>query len=156
MTISKECAARFWSRVKKGPGCWTWLGGLNKPDGYGQILVDGRHKLAHQVAWCIAHPEETIPPRQCVLHRCDNPQCVNQEHLFLGTHADNMHDMFDKGRREPARGEQHGHARLTTTDVLAIRSSNAQGTSMHRLAKEFGVARSTIQSVVRRNTWTHV
>lgn len=156
MTISEECKARFWSRVRKGDGCWLWTGGLNKPNGYGQINVQRRHRLAHQVAWCIANPGSSIPPGQCVLHRCDNPQCVNPDHLFLGTHSDNMHDMYSKDRRQSARGEKHGLAKLTSQDVIAIRARKARGLSLHRLAKDFGVARRTIQHVVQRRTWTHV
>jgi hypothetical protein len=156
MVISASCAARFWSKVQKGTGCWLWTGGLNKPNGYGQIEVEGRHALTHRVAWQLAHPEQPVRSPLCVLHHCDNPQCVNPDHLFLGTHADNMHDMFDKERRVQPRGEGHGMSKLTDADVLLIRSRHMQRISAHRLSLEFGVVRSTVQRIVRRDTWTHI
>jgi hypothetical protein len=78
------------------PGeCWEFLGTRDK-DGYGRLAVDGRKTRAHRVAWVVYRGE--IPEGLHVLHTCDVPACVNPEHLFLGTHADNMHDRDAKGR----------------------------------------------------------
>lgn len=87
---------RFWSRVKVMPeGCWEWTGWKN-PLGYGGIGADGRKLKAHRVSWVIHFGE--IPEGLSVLHRCDNPGCVNPADLFLGTHPDNMRDMTCKKR----------------------------------------------------------
>jgi len=91
-----------------------------------------------------------------VLHRCDNTWCFNPEHLFIGTHTDNMRDMFVKGRRKPANGEKISTARLTEEQVRDIRTRYAQGVRIMVLSREFGVCRATIKNVVDRQAWKHV
>lgn len=94
--------SRFWPKVDKSPGhgpqgeCWVWTASTN-PDGYGN-LNHGKENRAHRVSWKIHNGP--IPPDLQVLHRCDNPPCVRPDHLWLGTHADNMRDMGIKGRRK--------------------------------------------------------
>src|SRR5688500_2653189 len=86
---------RFWPKVQKSDGCWEWTG-AKQPAGYGNFYFRGVVQLAHRVAWELANGPVAVG--QHVLHRCDNPRCVRIEHLFLGTHADNMRDMLSKGR----------------------------------------------------------
>jgi hypothetical protein len=103
--------------------------------------------------WFKANGE--IPDGLQVLHRCDNPPCHNIDHLFLGTHADNMADKKQKGRVVAPVGEDNGQAKLVTADVLAIR--RLRGVRTQRvLAKEFGVSQHTICAVQRRESWGHV
>lgn len=92
---SIEC--RFLSKVRRGasPDCWAWNGARNSA-GYGALNTDAGVVLAHRLAWALANGE--IPDGMFVCHRCDNPSCTNPSHLFLGTHADNMRDMMEKGR----------------------------------------------------------
>lgn len=91
-------AERFWAKVQKGPGCWTWTG-CRDDHGYGMFRPYGRKasaRRAHRVAWELTHGP--IPAGMFACHKCDNPQCVRPAHLFLGTPADNAHDRDKKGR----------------------------------------------------------
>ena len=87
--------ARFWDRVDKSGDCWPWIGS-RQVNGYGHVRSQNRSLYAHRVAWTLANGP--IPPGLWVLHRCDNPPCVNPSHLFLGTARDNTLDSIAKGR----------------------------------------------------------
>jgi len=143
---------RFWSKVDKSRpgGCWAWTASCNRR-GYGQFRVAGTLKAAHRVLWEQMHGP--IPDGMIVCHHCDNPGCVNPDHLFLGTHADNMADKVAKGRQSRQLGESHPRAKLTDADVRAIRS--AAGT-VSEIAKKFGISRSNVSTIRLRQTWVHV
>lgn len=95
---SRNIAGRFWKKVQKGPGCWLWIGSRNA-NGYGRIMVAGKRLQAHRVSYELAFGKPL--PGILVCHRCDNPQCVNPSHLFVGTSGDNVHDAIIKGRIKP-------------------------------------------------------
>lgn len=150
---------RFWAKVdRRGPDeCWPWTGSTSR--GYGYISPGGpRHMIvpAHRVAWELAN-DASIPDGLWVLHRCDNPVCVNPAHLWLGTVADNNRDMFAKGRgwqqvhpERMVRGERHHNSVLTDIEVREIRDRYESGeTNQSALGREFGVSHSTIQRIVR-------
>lgn len=152
---------RFWRHVdrRRDDECWVWIGG-HFPDGYGCFQENGA-KRAHRISWSIANGP--VPDGASVLHRCDNPGCVNPSHLFLGTHADNMADKVAKGRQarcgpvNPARGSGNPAAKLTERDVAAIRARYAAKTATQtRLAEEYGVSQVMVSKIVRRVFWRHV
>lgn len=138
---------RFWRKVDKADGCWLWRGGTSNR-GYGAAFVRGRLVGAHRAAWELTYGP--IPDGQWVLHRCDNPPCVNPDHLFLGTHEENMHDMASKGRRIGA------GRKLTPERVIEARALLEQGVSQSNVAARFGVSRSAIAQMVRGNSWRSV
>lgn len=103
MVERRSLEERLWEKVDKTGDCWVWTGYVND-DGYGRFSEgghQGRKVMVHRVAWELLHG--SVPKGMQVLHSCDNPPCVKGEHLFLGTQADNVHDMVAKGR---ASGQQ--------------------------------------------------
>ena len=146
-------AQRFLSRTKAMPsGCIEWNGAKNRA-GYGDFnrKIDGKWKTckAHRYAWEMTHGE--APEDRHVLHKCDNPACVNPEHLFLGTHQDNMRDRLEK-RRFPV-GESHRNSVLTTEQVREIRSS---AMNAGRIAKVFCVSKVTVNKIRRGAAWRDI
>lgn len=152
-------AARFSAKVDTSAGpnaCWPWIASRGT-GGYGQIFQAGRPIGAHRVAYEL-HAGRAVPPGLFVLHRCDNRPCCNPAHLFLGTQADNIADMDRKGRgrRPSVRGERAGLAKLTDEQVMELRALYAAGARQVDLAARFGVRQSTVSSIVRRATWSHI
>jgi len=96
-----------------------------------------------------------IPPGLHVLHKCDNPICVNPAHLFLGTNADNAADKVAKGRQ--TKGSDIVHSKLSEETVREIRRRYALGTtSQYKLAKEYGVTQSNVSRLVNVTRWKHI
>ncbi len=125
--------------------------------GYGRRWVRGRGMVpAHRLAWEQAHGP--IPSGQQVLHVCDNPPCEEITHLFLGTQADNMHDMWAKNRARPGRltGTELSWTKLDPGRVRSIRQLYAEGWTQAALADRFQVGQTTISDIVRRATWREV
>lgn len=134
-------------------GCWLWLGNVNK-QGYGQIMMKDRKKRgAHRVSWQTFRGP--IPSGLHVLHRCDVTCCVNPEHLFVGTRAVNMLDMYAKGRHKKVRltGATHPGSKLTEAEAIFILSTPKH---TRGLAQRFGVSNSRISSVRKGTTWKHL
>ena len=148
--MKRTLEERFWEKVdKKGPDdCWEWMG-AKIPRGYGEFSVSGKNKYAHRISWRLTNGP--IPKGMCVLHRCDNPSCVNPAHLFLGTNTENMRDRDRKGRQ--ARGKDHGMAKLTPQDVGEIRKMLAQGVVQRVIAEKYGIARSEISHIKTGAKW---
>lgn len=149
---------RFWSKVNKNSsptGCWMWEGAIVK---YGVIDIGGNQRLAHRVSWELTYGE--IPEGEgyhgtCVCHRCDNPLCVNPEHLFLGSIADNMKDRNNKNRQ--AKGERSGPSKLKEIQVKEIRRLyKLGGETCRTLANKFGVSNSLVKQIVRGTAWSYL
>ena len=152
---------RFMKWVGKQPnGCWKWLGSYkNRNDRqetnwHGQWRnSSGNIELTHRAAWRMMVGD--IPRSAFVLHRCDNPLCVNPEHLFLGTQRDNTKDMWDKGRARPgvSKGVAHGGSKLTEEQVLEIRESKESGPA---IAGRLQMSTTTIYDIRNRKIWKHL
>lgn len=155
---------RFWSKVNQdgpvpphrpelGP-CWLWTAAVNE-HGYGVMRPAGRRSgptiKAHRVAVFL---DGRDPGSRCVLHRCDNPPCVNPEHLFIGTKADNTQDMVAKQRGLV--GERNGIAKLTADKVVEIRRRMAAGEMRKSVAAAYEVSPATVTRIVQREGWRHV
>lgn len=169
MRISKKDIARFWSKVDQSGGpdaCWPWTKGRYQK-GYGSFGVGGKNKGSHRVAYELV--KGPIPAGLCVCHRCNNPRCCNPRHLATGTYAENSRYAVLCGRvasgdrhgshKHPeawARGEAHGQSKLTYSVVRQIRNLAKSG-ELHRvLGAMFGVNRTAIAKVVRRETWIRI
>lgn len=174
---------RYWKKVKIGKEdeCWEWTGYRDR-DGYGQVWWDSHGQYAHRVAWQIANGP--VPDGFLVCHTCDNPPCCNINHLFLGSHAENMADRDRKGRQASgdqngsrlhpesrARGEQHysrlhpeklargervNTAKLNEEKVKQIRKLCAEGLSQSEVAIQLDTHRTTVNQIVLRKIWKHV
>lgn len=174
---------KFWAKVaRRGSGeCWEWQGARDE-HGYGHVHRRPRYISAHRLSWELT--TGSIPDGLFVCHRCDNPRCVNPQHLFLGSHAENVADMVAKGRsargdrngmrrhpdRRPRgvahglhihpesiqRGSDHHHAKLNEEDVRAIRARVAGGEPQRSVARDYGVVETVVSRVVHRKSWRHV
>jgi ribosome-binding protein aMBF1 (putative translation factor) len=161
---------QFWSHVDKlGPipetskdcsgNCWIWYGNINKSN-YGVCgsQTNKTRMFAHRYSFELANNKK-IPNDLYVCHKCDNPRCVNPNHLFLGTPMDNVQDMIKKGRKATTPrlvGEQSGKSILTDNLVTKILELSDNGTSSRQIAKIIGVSNNTISNIVQGRTWTHI
>lgn len=141
----------FWTRVKKGPGCWEWTGAKTGHAGYGVIRANSKRMGAHRFSYQLAHGP--IPPGYQVCHSCDNPGCVNPMHLWTGTNADNVADRDAKGRRVIVSGERASKAKLTEGQVKEIRRRIAAGQPLRYIAADYGVHHTTVLDIGKRRSW---
>lgn len=140
---------RFWSRVdpERDPArCWEWKGAKNVY-GYGKITNRGRDDKAHRVSWELAHGKE-LEHGVHVLHRCDNPGCVNPGHLFAGSHRDNMLDRSKK--------ERHPMRRFTGDDVRRMRAMRAEGKKLREIGAIYNARANVICAICTKRTWKHI
>lgn len=149
----RPIADRFWAKVAKGDGCWEWTGARNSVSGYGSFGLDRETMVyAHRMAWELTNGP--IPEGLFVCHSCDNRPCVRPDHLFLGTHSDNMQDMVAKGRAPKDKPSQRGvlnpQAKLTAAQVRDIRASAEPHTV---LAPRYGVTATLIRAIRNRKAW---
>ena len=162
----QKCAAEAWSlraKKKRKPlhedfgrwfirgdkdACWEWSGSRDR-DGYGAYFYEGKGYRAHRLALELANGP--IPNGMLCCHTCNNPPCVNPRHLYAGTVQDNVDDTRRSGNIP--NGERCHSAKLTKSDIRAIRASNETNVV---LGARFGVAPSNISHIQRRKTWRHV
>lgn len=155
---------RFLSKFKQGnpDECWEWEGSLR--NGYGNFNLNGKIKASHRLSYIIFKGE--FPDGLCVCHSCDNPACVNPNHLWLGSYKDNNLDCVKKGRRpdkrgkngfwwgkHPNQGEKNPKVKLTEEQVREIRSSNLL---QKEIGKIYNLNQTTISKIKLGKIWTHV
>jgi hypothetical protein len=150
---------RFWSHVDRRDSseCWNWTAYTGKRHLYGQMRLTGRGgKMvrAPKFSWILHNG--LIPNGLYILHTCDNPKCVNPNHLFLGDQKANMDDMKKKGRDNKAKGEKTGKAKLTSNKIIEIRGLFESGISRKDIAYMFNVSYSLIKQIIQGKVWNHV
>ena len=161
----KPAIYRFNMSYKKDDktNCWIWQGKSRSGNCklYGRIKVDGKSVPAHRFSWEI-HNNQKLPHGMFVLHRCDNPECVNPDHLFLGTHQDNMNDKVAKNRqakgdalknKKPARGEKNGLSKLDDEKAMKIFLDDRP---QRKIANEYGVTQVAVFYIKTKRTWKHI
>lgn len=152
--MDKKLIERFNSKyIKDVSGCWLWTASV-AGKGYGQIKLPGQRKqmYAHRLSYLIHKGED--PGNKQVCHTCDNPRCVNPEHLFLGTASDNLKDMKSKGRS--TFGEKNARAKLTESDVKQIIIMLEAKIPQTKIAKVFDVHQVTISKIRTKIRWQHI
>lgn len=134
-------------------GCWIWQSQAKEPYGKIQLTRHPNRKVAaHRFsAWIHGMP---VTDDCLVCHRCDNPRCVNPEHLFLGTAADNARDKTQKGRNYTPSGELNHFSKLCEADVKQIRANTEL--TIAQLALQYGVSTTTIYKIIKGTTWRHL
>ncbi len=141
-------------------GCWIWTKKGRAHGGYGMFSMYRKKFRAHRAA-LILIKKITPLPQYSVCHKCDNTRCVNPDHLFIGTHAENMHDCLNKGRAFRVRGEKSGRAVISDAQALELlRLPKETGLTRNRVAKlkaqEWGVSENTLKQILYGTNWKHL
>lgn len=145
----------FLSKVIKQQdnACWKW-NGAKFPTGYGQMFFMGKCINASRASWIIHYG--LIKNKLWVLHKCDNPECTNPEHLFLGTCKDNVRDSINKGRRIITNGDHRKESKLNSQKVIEIRRLINQNTPYKEIMEKFSISMASISGIKNYRTWKHV
>lgn len=165
---TEDFKKRFWEKVDKngpeiiqGSPCWVWTsnrkGGDEFKYDYGQFWCDGKMRLAHRISYYLANGKFPDEEKPFVCHRCDNTVCVRPDHLYSGTHRENMIECSMRGRKNSKRGEENGNSKLNEEIVREIRKVyDGGGVNFSKLAEMFEVDRVTATLIARRQSWKHV
>lgn len=174
--FSSDNLTRFLSKVEKTNNCWLWKGGLGR-GGYGKFHFKRKTMAAHRISFYFHNG--IIPRDKVVCHSCDNPKCVNPDHLWLGTYTENMQDCKKKGRfngtfpvlnqnqhiyreykkslnRPNKKGEFHHLQKLKNEDVKEIRSLYKKGYKQGIIAKKYEIHQSNVSDIVNYKLWKHI
>jgi hypothetical protein len=144
-------AERFWQKVERSEcECWEWTAYRDRA-GYGSFRVGGKIHKAHRVSFMLSHG--SVPSDRMIRHDCDNPSCVNPDHLRVGEHIDNMRDMVERGRGAAPAGTRHHSNILSEAQVLAIRADARKHADV---AADYGVSKSTVTAIKAGRIWKHL
>ena len=161
MNYSLDILERFWSKVKipddwmNSDHCWEWQAGKYK--GYGKFLLYQNKKVsAHRFVY--ESFKGAIQENFIIRHTCDNPSCVNPNHLILGTQYDNIHDMIERGRDRKAEGSDNGNSILTEENVIKILEDikNGKYTTQLQISLDYSVSKSIINNILNGSNWTSI
>jgi hypothetical protein len=142
----------FESRTIKTPTCWFWNGTV--VDGYGRLALKGSPVRAHRLAWALF--KGSVPDPLIVCHKCDVCHCVNPEHLFLGTNADNTQDMLSKGRHKAVAGESHYNSKLSDQDISDIRWVVSLGVTQKDVSDFWGTTKGNVSEIINGRSRTRL
>ncbi len=148
-----ESIERLLSYTKPNGECLEYTGATDKK-GYARIYWRSRNQIGSRVAYTLAKHE--IDEGMVIMHTCDNPPCINPEHLKQGTQYDNSMDSVSKGRHVNMKGENNTMAKLTEYQVKTIHSLFAAGVSANKLSKTFNVSRRTVAKIINGESWEHL
>lgn len=153
MNIPRTVKISLFKHVAFKKDCWLWTGAL-KENGYGCMGTNQKSGMyPHRVSFELFNGP--IPRGLCVLHTCDNRRCINPDHLWIGTHADNARDMIRKNRAR--HGEKHPGAKLTEKDVIFIKNLMSDNAPRdHEIARLFNLKKATISAIRRNKLWINV
>ena len=157
MGTARKTEADFWNAINTAPafGCWEWKkcsGGF----GYGQTWWRGRLHATHRLAAYFSGLLSDLESTKCVLHKCDNPLCCRPSHLFIGDRAINARDRDKKGRKNTAKGERAGNAKLSNRKASQLRKDYKSGLgSTRELAKAYGIGKTAVWRIVNMKGYTN-
>lgn len=134
-------------------GCMEWLPSKDK-NGYGYYMIMYKNLRAHRVMAALVYGEPQ--DKQIVLHSCDNPPCINPEHLSYGTQKENIRQKFDRNRANLSLGSNRKNSVLTEEIVLKARQMRAEGQSIVSISRHFGINQGTMYDAIKRITWKHL
>jgi hypothetical protein len=144
---------RFWMYVDRGEGgeCWEWEGQRHYLQGHGRFKFDEDYYYAHRVAYRLEYGE--IGGQ--INHSCENPPCVNPNHLYDGSQQENMEDASESDSFNPLRGEDVEVSKLTESQVVEMRERYAAGETQTELAADYPVNQARVSRIVRGEAWPH-
>jgi len=151
--MDANALSRFMDKVHKDPdtGCWEWTAGKDRA-GYGAFRINNKTYKSHRL---IAEHHGKDITDKVVRHQCDNPGCVNPDHLLTGTQADNIQDMMDRGRH--AQGSNNGASKLTESQVIAMRKKyKSGGVTIKSIAEQNNVSRDMCGRILKNLAWRHI
>ena len=143
---------RFFKYIKKTESCWIWIGDI-EVSGYGRFWYKGKTQKAHRLAYTKLKKKK-IKKGLLICHKCDNPKCVNPDHLFQGTILENLKDRDAKNRQ--AKGSVNGNSKLTEEKVIKILKLIKKEKKSSDIAKIYNVSWSTIDRIKKNKIWKHI
>lgn len=156
VVITDSLRARFLAKTTASGDCLLWTGGKN-PNGYGKVKLNGKAFDAHVVSWRIANKGAPVPVGNCVMHSCNNRQCVNPSHLSVGSSQDNAVYAVQCGRANRLCGESSPTSVLTESIVIEARREYASGSvSVRTLAAKYAVPYTALRAAIDGRTWRHL